>query len=79
MGGVIVPAEDKRPPSVLESTLNVVNGVLWPVAITLAIFGIGNWLLNIFLAIVGSSLLGGIATEMSRRRKYLPPAEGDLR
>jgi hypothetical protein len=75
----IVPVEDQRPPSVLESTLNVVNGVLWPVLIGLVFFGIGSWMLNIFVAIVASSLLGGISTELGRRRKRLPPAEGDLR
>ena len=75
----LVPAADRRPPSVLESTLNVVNGVLWPVLIGLAIFGVGSWILNIFVAIVASSLLGGIANELRRRRKYLPPSDGDLR
>ena len=75
----LVPAEERRPPSVFESTLNVVNGVLWPVLIGLVFFGIGSWVLNIFIAIVASSLLGGIATEVKRRRKYLPPSSGDLR
>jgi len=74
-GQGLEPAEERRPPSVLESTINVVNGVLWPVLIGLAIFSIGNWWLNIFIAIVASSLLGGIATELKRRRKYLPPPD----
>lgn len=74
----LVPAEERRPPSVLESTLNVVNGVLWPVLIGLAFFGVGSWWLNIFIAIAASSLLGGIATELKRRRKYLPPSVGEL-
>jgi hypothetical protein len=78
-GQGLMPVEDRRPPSVLESTLNVVNGVLWPVLIGLVFFGVGNWWLNIFAAIVASSLLGGIATELKRRRKYLPPAQRDLR
>jgi hypothetical protein len=78
-GQGLVPVEQRRPPSVLESTLNVANGVLWPVLLGLAFFGIGSWMLNVIVAIVASSLLGGIATELSRRRKYLPPAEGDLR
>jgi hypothetical protein len=75
----MLPVEDRRPPSVLESTINVINGVLWPVLIGLVFFGVGNWWLNIFAAIVASSLLGGITTELARRRKYLPPAKGDLR
>jgi hypothetical protein len=87
VGQGLVPVEERRPPSALESTLNVVNGVLWPVLIGLIFFGIGDWWPNIFIAIVASSLLGGIATELKRRRKYLPPADrkslppadGDLR
>ena len=75
----LVPADRPGPPSVLESTANVVNGVLWPLLIGLVFFGVGSWWLNIFVAIIASSLLGGIATELKRRRKYLPPAEGDLR
>ena len=78
-GHGLVPLEDRRPPSVLESALNVVNGVLWPVFIGLVFLGVGNWWLNIFAAIVSSSLLGGIVTELKRRRKYLPPASGGLR
>jgi len=78
-GQVLVPAEEGRPPSVLESTINIVNGVLWPVLIGLVFFGVGNWMLNIFAAIIVSSLLGGVANELKRRRKYLPPAGGDLR
>ncbi|MGV8910668.1 MAG: hypothetical protein ACOH1Y_16955 [Propionicimonas sp.] len=84
--GNLVPA-DRRPPSVLESILNVVSGVVWPVFVALSLFGIGyGWVGNVFAAIVASSLLRGIATELKRRRRYLPPhagvvppAEGDLR
>jgi hypothetical protein len=75
VGQGLVPIEERLPPSVLESTLNVVNGVLWPVLIGLVFFGIGNWWPNIFIAIIASSLLGGISTELKRRRKYLPPAD----
>ena len=85
-GGLAVPASsmsnlvpaDRQPPSVLESTLNVVSGVIWPVFLGLAFFHIGNWGLNVFAAIVVSSLLRGIATELKRRRRYLPPAAGEL-
>jgi hypothetical protein len=77
MGSDLVPA-DRRPPTVLESTLRVVSGVVWPVFLGLAFFHIGNWALNVFAAIVVSSLLGGIATELRRRRKYQPPAAGEL-
>ena len=53
--------------------------VLWPVLIGLVFLGVGSWMLNIVIAIVASSALGGIASELRRRRKYLPPAEEDLR
>ena len=70
---------DRQPPSVLESTLNVVSGVIWPLFIAATIFGFGyGWVANVFAAIVVSSLLRGIATELKRRRRYLPPAAGDL-
>ena len=78
-GHGLVPQEDWRPPSVLESTLNVVNTVLWPVLIGLVFLGVGGWVLNIVIAIVASTLLGGITAELKRRRKYRPPTAGDLR
>ena len=76
--GRLVPASREQPPSVLESTLNVVSGVVWPVFLGLAFFHVGNWGLNVFAAIIASSLLRGIATELKRRRRYLPPAAGEL-
>ncbi|MCC6496597.1 MAG: hypothetical protein IT193_10120 [Propionibacteriaceae bacterium] len=72
--GMLVP---RRPPSALESIINVVNGVLWPVLIGMALFGIGGWVGNIVIAIIASSLLGGVSAELKRRRRYLPPPEGD--
>lgn len=69
---------DRRPPSVLESTLRVVSGVVWPLFIAATIFGFGYGWANIFAAIVVSSLLRGFATELKRRRRYLPPAAGQL-
>ncbi len=73
-GRSLVP---QRPPSALESTLNVINGVLWPVLLGMALFGVGSWITNIVIAIIASSLLGGVSSELKRRRRYLPPAEGD--
>lgn len=57
------------PPSVLESTLKVLSGLPWVVMIGFALLGIGNWMLNIVIAIVASGLLGGIVAELDRRRK----------
>lgn len=77
MAGRFPVPVDRQPPSALESTINVLNGVLWPALIALAIFGIGGWVINIMIAIVASSVLRGIATEMRRRRRYRPPTEGE--
>lgn len=69
-GSIIVPRTPTPPPSVLESTLNVVTGVIWTAAIALAIFGYGGWVSNILIAIVASALFGGIAGEMKKRRRH---------
>lgn len=70
---------DRTPPSGLESVINVINGVVWPVLLGLALFGIGGWVANVVIAIVVSSLLGAISAELRRRRRYRPPSDGDLR
>jgi len=71
-GHVVVPGEAPPAPSVLESTLNVVNGVIWPIAIFLGILGIGSFIGNIFMAVIASIVLGQITKELRRRRR---PAE----
>jgi hypothetical protein len=68
-GGVIVPVSRPASPSVVESGLRVISGIVWPVAIVLAILGFGGWVLNMALAFVVSALLGNLATELKRRRK----------
>lgn len=57
------------PPSGLESTLKVLSGLPWVVMIGFALLGVGNWMLNIVIAIVASGVLGGIVAELDRRRK----------
>jgi len=66
---VLVPAAPAPPPSLGESTLNVIGGIAWPMAIALAIFGVGGWMLNLALAFVVSATAGAIAGEMKKRRK----------
>ena len=83
-GELLLPANAGPPPSVVESTLRVVAGVVWPIMIALAIFGIGGWMGNILIAIITSVVLGKVGEELKRRRKSayrLPPApgSGDLR
>ncbi|MCE1174527.1 MAG: hypothetical protein LWW77_07980 [Propionibacteriales bacterium] len=67
-GVVLVPATPARPPSVMESTLNVVAAVAWPLAIVLAIMGTGGWLLNLGAAFVISAAAGAISGELRKRR-----------
>lgn len=67
-GAVLVPATPARPPSVVESTLNVVAAVAWPLAIVLAILGTGGWLLNLGAAFVISAAAGAISGELRKRR-----------
>ncbi|MCB0912149.1 MAG: hypothetical protein KDB60_11100 [Propionibacteriaceae bacterium] len=79
-GPTLVPATPPPPPSVMESTLRVVAGVVWPVMIGLVFLGIGNWMLNIIFAIVVSTLLQRTAGEMRNRRREQqppPPSGGD--
>lgn len=68
-GTVVVPPAPAQPPSVMESSLTVIGGVIWPAAIALAIFGVGSWMLNIAVALVFGSLAGAIASELKKRRK----------
>jgi hypothetical protein len=67
-GMVMVPVTPPRPPSVIESTLNVVAAIAWPVAIVLAIMGTGGWLLNLGAAFVISAAAGAIGGELRKRR-----------
>lgn len=69
VGAVIVPGAPARPPSVVESTLNVVSAVTWPIAIVLAIVGTGSWWVNILTAIIVTTVCGAISGELKKRRK----------
>ena len=67
-GRIIVKNEPTPPPSRLESTVNVVAGLVWPVAILLAILGYGGFFLNVVVALIISSALKSISRDMKRRR-----------
>jgi hypothetical protein len=66
-GAVLVP-KAHRPPSVVESSINVLTAVAWPLAIVLAIVDVGGWALNIGAALVISILGGAISGELRKRR-----------
>lgn len=68
-GSVVVPGEPVPPPGALELAARTVSGLLWPVLIILALAGFGNFWLNILIAIVGTTVLNRIASELKRRRR----------
>ncbi|WP_098461696.1 hypothetical protein [Propionicimonas paludicola] len=67
-GEVLVPAR-RSVPSALESTLTVIVSAIWPVAVVGALLGFGSWWWNIGIAIVASSVIGAINSELAKRRK----------
>lgn len=60
----------------------MISGVVWPMLLGLALFGIGGWVGNVILAIILSTVLGRVARELRHRRKSgyeLPSQREDLR
>lgn len=82
-GSVLVPAGTTPPPSVVETAVKTVAGVVWPVMILLALMGAVGWWPAILIAIVGSTVLGNVGGHLRSRRKALgrggriPPATRD--
>ena len=70
-GSVIVPRGGVAPPSVVETTLATVGGVVWPVMILLALMGVVGWWPAILVAIVTSTVLGNVRGHLKARRKAL--------
>jgi len=70
-GSVIVPAGTTAPPSVVETAVKTVAGVVWPVMILLALMGAIGWWPAILIAIVGSTVLGNVGGHLRSRRKAL--------
>jgi hypothetical protein len=84
-GSVLVPATPIAPPSVVETTVKTVAGVVWPVMIVLAIVGVMGWWQAIIVAIVASAVLGNVGGHLRARRKAvsrgraIPPSDNRLR
>jgi hypothetical protein len=84
-GSVILPATPTPPPSVVETVVKTVAGVVWPVMIVLAIMGVMGWWQAIIVAIVASAVLGNVGGHLRSQRKALsrgrriPPADNRLR
>ena len=69
-GQLLVPAVS-TPPSVAETVLGSVAGIVWPVMIVLAIFSVVGWVQAIVVAIVASAALGAARNHLKARRKAL--------
>ena len=70
-GSVIVPRGRIAPPSVVETTIATVGGMVWPVMIVLALMGAIGWWPAILIAIVTSTVLGNVRGHLKARRKAL--------
>lgn len=68
---VIVPRERLAPPSVAETALGAVAGMIWPVMIVLAIMGVVGWWPAILVAIIASTVLGSTQNHLKARRRAL--------
>lgn len=71
---VIVSREQVAPPSVVETVLGTVAGLIWPVMIVLAIMGVVGWWPAILVAIVASTVLGTTQNHLKERRRALSRA-----
>lgn len=69
-GSPIVARRTPQPPSVIESTLRVFGGVVWPLAIVASIFQVGGgWVFNLAGAFLITAATGAITAELRRRRR----------
>jgi hypothetical protein len=71
-----VPVTYSAPASVAEVVVSSLAGVVWPVMIVLAIFGVLAWWPAIIIALVASAFLGNIRGQLRSRRRALPPPSG---
>ena len=70
-GSLIVPAGAMPVPSVIETTVRTISGVVWPVMIVLALMGAVSWWPAILIAIVTTTVLGNVSGHLKARRKAL--------
>lgn len=70
-GSVIVPAGAVPPPSVIESTVRTISGVVWPVMIVLWLMGTVSFWPAILVAIVTTTVLGNVSRHLKARRKVV--------
>ena len=70
-GSVIVPAAAVPPPSVMESTVRTISGVVWPAMIVLWLMGAVSFWPAILVAIVTTTVLGNVSRHLKARRKQV--------
>jgi len=70
-GSVIARRVGVAPPSVAETMIATVGGLVWPVMILLALMQAVGWWPAILVAIVTSTVLGNVRRHMKARRKAL--------
>ncbi len=70
-GSVIVPRRGAAPPTVAETAVATIGGLVWPVMIVLALMGAVDWWPAILIAIVTSTVLGNVRGHLKAQRKAL--------
>lgn len=65
------PVRYSRPPSVAESVVATLAGLVWPVMIVLAIMGVVGWWPGVLVALVAGVVLGNARRHLRARRKAL--------
>ncbi len=67
----LVPPRASLPPSVPETVLQTVNGLVWPVMIVLAIMGVVGWWPAVIIALVSNVVLENVRRHLRARRRAL--------
>lgn len=74
-GQALAPVKRSAPPSVAETVVSTIAGLVWPVMIVLAIAGVVSWWPAILIALVSSVVAGNITGHLKARRAALTRGE----
>lgn len=79
-GSVILPREQRLPPSATESMLRTLNGLIWLAFFVGVVTGVLDWWLGIFITLGATIVLSNVRRHLRQRRKALsrrvvPPEE----
>ena len=67
----VAPRTVSSPPSVAESVVGTLAGLVWPIMIVTAIMGGLGWWPAIIIALVASAVLGNVRQQLKWRRKAI--------